>query len=217
MLDLPVSTIHRILSNLFELGYITQNQNNGEYRLGANAFILGSNVEHLNIMMDKTLPLLAFLADKYHCMSHFVVEQNGKVLCVAKIGKACLDNSSIPERGELHHMQVTSVGKSILAYLPKDRQKKIVDNKIEFKKFTKNSIVDKSSLYKELKMIYKRGYAIDNEESELGLFCFGVPILSKDKEVQGAISLSIYKDTMPENYLEIIDELKRTAKIITEE
>lgn len=64
-LDLPLSIAHRILSNLLELGYISQNQENGKYRLGVNAFILGSNVNHINNLVDISLPLIAFLADKY--------------------------------------------------------------------------------------------------------------------------------------------------------
>lgn len=214
-LDLPLSTSHRILSNLLELGYISQNQENGKYRLGVNAFILGSNVNHINNLVDISLPLIAFLADKYNCMSHLVVEQNGKVLCVGKIGTVKRDNTTIPARGEVHHMQVTSVGKAILAFLPESRQKSIIDNKIEFKKFTANSILTKEELYKELKTIRKKGYATDNEESEIGLFCYGVPIFNNNFEAQGAISLSIYDSKSPSNYLEIIEDLKRTASFIS--
>ena len=47
-LDMPVSTAHRILTTLESVGYISQNPENGKYRLGLGCFILGNKVRFYN-------------------------------------------------------------------------------------------------------------------------------------------------------------------------
>jgi DNA-binding IclR family transcriptional regulator len=42
----------------------------------------------------------------------------------------------------------------------------------------------------ELAAVRKNGYAVDNMETDLGVRCVGVPILDRNREVVGALSIS---------------------------
>ena len=63
-------------------------------------------------------------------------------------------------------------------------------NNYNYEKHTDNTIVTSEDLVSELDRIRKRGYALDNEEQELGLTCVAVPIFDSDGWAMAAISFS---------------------------
>ena len=86
-------------------------------------------------------------------------------------------------------MYCTSVGKAILAHLPEKKVKEIWDNS-KIVKYTDYTITDFQELKKELEDVRERGYAVDNEENEMGVRCVGAPIFNIKGEVETAISIS---------------------------
>ena len=96
---------------------------------------------------------------------------------------------------------IGGLGKSLLAFLPEDELNKIINGR-ELKKFTRNTITDPDKLKEVLKRVRESGYAIDNEEFEIGLTCVGVPIKDFSNKVVAAISISgptlrMNKEMMP--------------------
>jgi IclR family acetate operon transcriptional repressor len=70
----------------------------------------------------------------------------------------------------------TSIGKAILAFLPKpDRESALAD--LQWTAVTPKTITNHDHLRDELERTRLRGYATDNEENEIGARCIGVPIL----------------------------------------
>jgi IclR family KDG regulon transcriptional repressor len=61
---------------------------------------------------------------------------------------------------------------------------------MHLKRFTPNTIVDKVEFIKHMKELAKRGYALDNEEYNLGVRCVGVPLRDYTGRVVGGISVS---------------------------
>ena len=80
--------------------------------------------------------------------------------------------SQVGRKAPLH---CTGVGKAILAYLDKDTQKSILFS-TEMEAYTEKTILDKNLILEELERIKERGYATDDEEIEMGLFCVAAPI-----------------------------------------
>jgi len=56
--------------------------------------------------------------------------------------------------------------------------------------YTPNTVKTLSQLLTDLRMIRKRGYAVDNEEIEIGLRCVGAPIRDYSGTMVGAISVA---------------------------
>lgn len=212
-LCLPISTAHRILKTLELKQYISQNPLNGKYRLGVSAFILGTNVVSINKLVDAALPRIAALANKYQAISHVAIEQSGYILCVEKVISPFV-NTPTPRRGGRHILQITSVGKCILAFSPPQVQNALL-KRIEFVKATPYSIITLDALMEELRQVRKQGYAIDNQESVIGLFCFGAPIFINDVML-AAISVSLNCSNMPQNAASIITDVMDAGKQIQE-
>lgn len=215
MVGLPISTVHRLLITLEGLGYISQNDSNGKYRLGLNAFILGSKVKALRELGMISRNYIKSLFDKYNETVHFAIEHDFMVLCVEKYD-AQRKIVYTPGVGEKHLLHVTSVGKSILAFYSEEKRNRIV-NHLSFKPLTCNTITDKDKFLEELRMVAERGYSVDNEESEIGLICVGVPVFGYRGYSIGGISMSIPKPRFVYEIEQIAEDLKSAAKKMSED
>ena len=91
----------------------------------------------------------------------------------------------IGARGPIH---CGGAGKAMLAYLPEDDREKVLSGKLEA--MTPNTITDPTVLRDELDRIRRRGYAIDNQEVVLGVYCVAIPVLNREGRPVGAISIT---------------------------
>lgn len=82
--------------------------------------------------------------------------------------------------GEKRPLNTNAMGKCALAYLDIDELLKML-RKIHLRKSTVNSITDMNAFINNLQIIHDQGYAIDDEETQIGHRCVGVPIIVKGK------------------------------------
>jgi DNA-binding IclR family transcriptional regulator len=80
------------------------------------------------------------------------------------------------------------VGKALLAFQPPEVVQQVIDNGL--KRCTANTITETEKLRAELATIRARGYAIDDEEIEVGLRCVAAPIRDHSGQVVAAISVA---------------------------
>ena len=119
--------------------------------------------------------------------------------------------------GKRNPMYCTATGKAMLAFLPEEEVLKIWKGS-KIIKLTENTITDFILYKKELQEINKIGYAIDNEENEMGVKCVGAPIFNIKGEVAGAISVSGPINRITEDKIDFISkEVMKYANLISEE
>src|SRR5512140_2542743 len=80
----------------------------------------------------------------------------------------------VPRVGARLPAYCTAAGKVQLAYMTDEEREKYLPSK-ELKRYTPNTITDKDELKKHLKEIAEQGYALDNEELDVGVKCVGAP------------------------------------------
>ena len=83
----------------------------------------------------------------------------------------------------------TAAGKAQIAFMSQEELEYYLTAK-ELKRYTNNTITDHDILKKELKAIAKQGYALDNEEFDLGVKCVSSPIRDYTQCIIGAVSIS---------------------------
>lgn len=86
-------------------------------------------------------------------------------------------------------MFCTGVGKAILAQLPESAVDTVWASSTIQKK-TENTIVDLDVLKSQLVVCRQQGYALDNEENEIGVSCIAAPFFDWHSEPIGAVSIS---------------------------
>lgn len=191
-LNIYKSTIHRTLVTLENRGFVQQNNATGKYGLGISAFRVGMSVKDNFSIKNLIHPFALELSKKYNEVINIGILDKTSELYPKHIIIEKLDSNKIlsitPSYGSTGYSHVSSLGKVLLAYSPREYLDKYKNNKLL--KFTKNSIVDWDDLFVELELIRERGYSIDNEELEIGLTCVAVPIFNGMNEIVAGLSIS---------------------------
>jgi len=188
MTGLHRSTTHRILMALEYNELIKQNPDTSKYFLGIKLFKLGHQAASQLNLQEMSRPFLSRLMNETKETVHLAILDDGQVLYLDKVeGPHAL---RMPSRVGRHiPTYCTSLGKAMLSCLD-DHEVKNILRKQTVKPFTANTIKNGDQLLAELRLIRKRGYAVDNEEVEIGLRCVGAPIRDYTGCMVGAISVA---------------------------
>jgi DNA-binding IclR family transcriptional regulator len=92
----------------------------------------------------------------------------------------------VGKRMELH---CTALGKVLLAWLPEEEARRILNERI-LARHNENTKASPRRLLEELQETRKRGYAVDDEEAEIGYRCLGAPVFDSNGEIAAAVSVS---------------------------
>nr|PZN03656.1 MAG: IclR family transcriptional regulator [Bacillota bacterium] len=212
--QLHKSTVHRILNTLLLYGYVEQNPHTERYRLGMKLLYLGGAILDRMDIRSEARDILDALAKEVNETVHLVVPEGDKAIYVDKIDsrRTIRMYSQIGRRAPYH---ASAVGKAILAFLPKEEAETIISKGLE--RYTKNTITDPEKLRNHLEMIRRKGYAIDEEENEVGIRCIGAPVFDHTGRVVAAVSISgsiltVTRDKIPELSKKVVDSARRISE-----
>lgn len=197
------ATAFRFLTTLESLGYVRQDGESSQYSLTLKLFEVGNLVRARRTKLDDFKPLLSQLASATKETIHLATIENGHLVYLDKIESTLsLKVSMMSEIGHSAPMYCTGVGKVLLAFLPDEKTHPIIEN-TELRRFTPNTITDRDLLRNELRRIKDSGYALDNEEHELGVRCIAAPILNSSDRVVAALSVSVPSVRLTNEKLEL--------------
>lgn len=218
-LNLHKSTVHRMLLSLISMGYVLQDKNTGKYELTFKLIRLSNQFLSKLDVYSIVHPYLERLANICGETVHLVKRVGNEVVYIDKVEPADFNDSSIrmaSHIGLMRPMYCSGVGKAILAELPTEEVHRIWEQ-IKPEKKTKNTITSLSRLEDELKKVKEHGYAIDNEENEVGVFCVAAAIINYQNEAKYAFSVSAPSIRMTnERVKEIAKHVMEIKKELTE-
>jgi DNA-binding IclR family transcriptional regulator len=214
--ELDKSTVYRLLNALQQGGLIGQNMETAKYHLGLGLLRLaGLALQNLDLPRI-TRPYLQELAElSQETVNLSVMASSGKVINIEGVAS--------PQRvrnvgwiGREMPAHAVSGGKALLAYLPEKRLEQVLEQGLE--SCTERTIVDAERLRQELEEIRQVGYAIAEEELEVGLSAAAAPIWNHEGRVVAVISVSGPSFRLPrEQLVELGKATKRTAARVTEQ
>lgn len=186
-LEMPISTTHNHLSTLEKHEFVSRTDN-GIYDVGYRFLEIGGYRRNQAPLFANAKSEIDDLATETGDLANLVVEEHGRVVHLyLSRGEKAVQLDSYP--GMRSYLHTTATGKSILAYLPKDRVIEILDQHGLVQR-TENTITDRETLFDELETIHEQGYALDRQERLNGLRCIAAPIITHDNELLGAVSVS---------------------------
>lgn len=169
--DIPMPTIHRLLKTLVERGYVRQLPSR-RYALGFRLIPLGLTANTL--LGADTRPALSRLVAELGETANLAILSEDHAEYVAQVPSphAMRMFTEVGRRVELH---CTGVGKALLAQL-EDRDVTAIARRIGLSAKTPNTITTEEALREAIERIKSTGFAIDEEEQELGVRCIAVPV-----------------------------------------
>ena len=205
-LGLGQSTVHRLASTLIGADMLEQNPETGRYRLGLALLELGALVRRNMDVSNEAKPYLRMLRETTGETVHLAILDHASVFYVTKLEskQAIRMSSEVGARAPVH---CTGEGKALLAFQPEDFVEQVIGHGLQER--TSHTITDPRALRRDLAAIRARGYAIDNEESELGLRSVAAPIQSESGAVIASLSIAgpahrISKKTLVSHAREVV-------------
>lgn len=193
-LHINAASAFRILNSLKELGYVRQDPNDSKYQLTLKIAGVSAQVLEKVQLRQIAHPHLQNLTSITNETTHLAILDGNEFVYIDKVDntQAMRMRSRVGQRGQLY---CTAVGKSMLAFIPESDLSKILAS-LKFQPVTDNTITDPKKFQEQLAQIRRLGYAIDDEENELGIRCIGSPIYDHAGRLAGALSISGWTITM---------------------
>ena len=213
-LGIPKSSASYILRTLDRRGYLRRDAGTGRYRLGLKILSLGGDARANLDIAEVALPFMQALQERIHLTIHLAVLDQGEAVYIEKVEAPGFFkvNTWIGRRMYLHS---TSVGKCLLAWLPRPEVEATLRQQ-GMKKRTPKTISSMPKLLTDLEQVRQHGHAIDDEENSLGARCLGAPIVDALGNVTAALGVSGTLTQMDEaNLPRIMDALKETARRVS--
>ncbi len=183
-LHMNTSTVNHLLRTLCQEGMLIQDSRK-KYRLGWKLLEWSNHVMYQQDIYNEATPFCERLIRKYHGTVHIGMFDNGEVRFVLKVQSK--ESLPVPTYiGATKPAYCTSTGKVLLAYNPSFIKPTISKGLL---KLAPNTITDVPSLEEELKQIKRQGYAISDNENELGLYGIAAPIRSYNGQTIAALNM----------------------------
>ncbi len=187
-LKIPVTTTLRIMATLQLEGYAHKVE--GRFELGPVLIRLGNASLAGTEIRTAALPVLESLTGTTDETSHLAIPCDDRSLIVA------VQDSPHPLRaasrpGFLAELHCSSTGKTMLTFLHAQRLTEFYGNgAARPTKRTPHTLTTLGELKREVDLIRKRGYSVDDEEFAPGIRCVAAPVFASDGTLAGAIGIT---------------------------
>ena len=207
------AVVRRFLYTLVELGYVITD---GKYfRLTAKILDLG-----YAYLSSFPLPKIAerFLEEvtlETKESASASVLDGDEIVYVARVQTRRIMSVSLGIGSRLPAF-CTSMGRVLLAYLPAEQLEKYFQ-RAELQAFTEKTIFRPEALRKELNTVLKQGYALVDQELEIGLRSLAVPVFASEDRAVAAINIGTHaaRTSKSELVQKFLSTLRKAAKNIS--
>jgi IclR family acetate operon transcriptional repressor len=168
---LPQGTTHRLLLTLAARGY-ARREADRKYAVGVAALQLGGAAyQELTTVAEQHLPLLVKLSGE---TSNLALLEGDQMVYVAQ-SPSPHTLRIFAEVGRRVPVHSTSVGKAVLAAMPPDRARAVMAG-LRLDACTPRTASTLPELEARVEQAREDGFAVDDEEQELGVRCVGVAL-----------------------------------------
>jgi DNA-binding IclR family transcriptional regulator len=182
------STAHRFLSHLESEGYLFRD-GFGNYMVGAKLSRLGSGASFQSTLSKLARPVMENLRKISGETVNLAVLDGTDVLYIDVL-ETVNTFRLVTQIGSHLPFYSTALGKAMVAAIEDSTRLEELLSRVEFEPTTPRSINNVAKLKKQLAIIRRQGYALDDEEAVAGVRCVGGAILDANGEVVAAISVS---------------------------
>jgi DNA-binding IclR family transcriptional regulator len=189
MLQIPKSSLSKLLKTLVARGYLEVTLNGRGYRLGQTLLKLSDSIGRVRDIVSLAGPFLNELTRETGESSALnQIKGDMAEVTATVLGPARLVTHM--RLGDLAPLYATSGGKAILAHIPDEFQRQYFAN-VQFEAATPATLKSVEALRKQLASIRTSGFAYSHEEWTPGIVGIGTPVLGADGYVLGAINVAI--------------------------
>jgi len=196
LLKYPKSSIHKIITILYELGYLGKELDSMRYYLSRKLLMLGLSAVSGSDIIERSRENMRQLRDDIGESVMIGTLIDKEVVLLNQL-QGNLDFVFILKQGMRFNLYSTAPGKVLLAFSQEEDRSGLLDT-IEMRSENKNTITDKKKLEGELDKIVNTGYAADINETVEGVHCIAAPIFDEGGRAVACIWTSAPMGRLPE-------------------
>ena len=202
-LKMSPSTVSRFLNTFIDYGYVNRDPNTSFYYLTMKFAAIGERVRTKFPFQQTLAKYVKEVSNRFNESASLCVENNMQMVYIASEDGPRQMLRNLQRIGHIAPMHATGVGK---VHLLNYSESNLMDllNKRGLSHLTNKTITNLDDLKLEIEHIREQGYAIDDEECELGVRCIAIPVKDYTGKVIAAISLSAPKARLEEGRIEEI-------------
>ncbi len=207
------TTVYRLLGSMCDRQYV-EKRPDGRYTIGYKMIeVVSTHINGLELLTESR-PYLNQVVRDLELTSHMGILDGNDVVYIEKMD--LYPNTRLyTQVGYRSPAYCSSMGKCLLACLSGEELDEYIHN-CRFEKYTANTITDPREFRRMLRVIRQQGWAMDNEEYQVGHRCVGAPIFDYRGSAVAAISASGSSNILTEDRLSsVIQEVKGIAAAIS--
>ena len=213
-LSLPKSSVHSILRTLERRKYLRHNTRTGKFLFDLKLLSLSySALDALDIRCRARTPL-RLLARAAGLTIHMAIRERNEMVLIEKLESSAGSRVAtwIGRRMEMH---CSALGKIVMAHLPPEELERLI-REGGLPRHNDNTISVPRRLKLELQKARELGYAVEDEEDEVGFRCVAAPVFDGPDRVVAAISIvGTVEQITSENLPRLAELVKKTAAEIS--
>jgi IclR family pca regulon transcriptional regulator len=182
---IPRAAVRRCLYTLKRLGYADSEANN--FSLKPKILSLGYSYLSSTPLTVSAQPCLNSISRALNESCSLAVLDNEEILYVARSATSRVMSIAL-NTGSRLPAYCTSLGRVLLANLPEEELQAYLDN-VKLRAYTERTVVSTARLREILSEVRAAGYAIVEEELEVGLRSIAVPVRGASGTVHAALNI----------------------------
>lgn len=188
-LGLNSSTALRFVNALQNCGYAAQDPDTQRYYLTFKICRVANQMRSHTELLPIAQPFMQALSQEIHEALCLAVEQD---MCMLFLDVRMRQNQrlmNMQQVGNSSPLHSTGIGKLLLLNYSEEQLDQLIARK-GLHRYTEHTITTKAALLAELEQVRRQGYALDNEENEIGSRCMACPIRDYSGDIAAGISIT---------------------------
>lgn len=188
-LGIPMSSAHGLLQTMVAKGLVVRDDSQG-YRLSLKLFVLAASALEVVDIREVARPAMERLSMKWKATCNLAILDGHDVLYIEKVEDRGSPVRLVTHVGTKLPAHVTSLGKVLVAALPRDEQEQWLSEH-DFEPYTSRTTTDAASFARALRRVDKNGYAVDNQEFHEAITGLAAPVRDHTGATVAALSLTL--------------------------
>jgi IclR family transcriptional regulator, pca regulon regulatory protein len=197
--NLNRGTTFRLLRTLEHAGYVSQDPRTKKYQLTVKVLDLQRAAIRGLDVATHALPVMERINKEFEESVSIAILEGAYIRYIARVPSRRIMSINLDVGSQLP-AHATSLGKVLLSGVPEAEIRRIYEG-VELERFTHRTITDLGTLIEASSRIATRGFAINDEELEVGLRSISAPIRDHSGRVIAAMNVSVSSARMTVEFL----------------
>ncbi len=185
---LAPSSAYRLLQTLAARGFVEFMERDQLWAIGVEAFRTGMAFQRRHAIAIVGRGIMADLVQASGETANIAVFEDGEIVFVAQV------ESHEPIRaffrtGERRAAHASGIGKALLAEMSREAVERVIATR-GLQRFTIHTLSDPAALFDELARTHRRGWALDDQERNIGMRCIAAAIFNEHGDPLAGLSVS---------------------------